>query len=136
MASWHNEDTNELCRAILSLKTVEECYAFFDDARRRADGAHDKGDIFVNGFIFDQPEILKHHADRAAQIGNFPLLDSCDIKAVDAHLARSGAQLCRQQLDDGRFSGAGRSDDEHKLAVFNRQCHAFQRFGSVIIGFK
>ena len=32
MASWHNEDTNELCRAILSLKTVEECYAFFDDA--------------------------------------------------------------------------------------------------------
>ena len=32
MASWHNEDTNELFRAILSLKTVEECYAFFDDA--------------------------------------------------------------------------------------------------------
>lgn len=32
MVNWHNEDTDELCKAILSLKTEEECYAFFDDA--------------------------------------------------------------------------------------------------------
>ncbi len=32
MSSWHTADTDELFEAILTLKTVEECYAFFEDA--------------------------------------------------------------------------------------------------------
>lgn len=32
MNSWHNEDTDGLFEAILTLRTVEECYAFFEDA--------------------------------------------------------------------------------------------------------
>lgn len=32
MSSWHTDDTDELFEAILTLKTVEECYAFFEDA--------------------------------------------------------------------------------------------------------
>ena len=31
MSSWHNKSTDELCEALLSLKTQEECYAFLDD---------------------------------------------------------------------------------------------------------
>lgn len=31
MSSWHNKSTDELCAALLSLKTKEECYAFLDD---------------------------------------------------------------------------------------------------------
>lgn len=31
MCNWHNDSTDELCEAILSLKTREECYAFFED---------------------------------------------------------------------------------------------------------
>ena len=31
MATWHNNDTDELCKAILSLKSTEECYAFLED---------------------------------------------------------------------------------------------------------
>lgn len=31
MNNWRNTDTDELCKALLSLKTVEECYAFLED---------------------------------------------------------------------------------------------------------
>ncbi|MBQ8794180.1 MAG: hypothetical protein IJZ63_05510 [Clostridia bacterium] len=31
MSNWHNHSTDELCDALLSLKTKEECYAFLDD---------------------------------------------------------------------------------------------------------
>ena len=31
MANWHNQSTDEFCKAILSLKTEEELYAFLDD---------------------------------------------------------------------------------------------------------
>ena len=32
MNTWKSHDTDELCRAILSLKSIEECYEFFEDA--------------------------------------------------------------------------------------------------------
>lgn len=31
MSSWHNRTTDELCEALLSLETKEECYAFLED---------------------------------------------------------------------------------------------------------
>ena len=31
MNHWHNESTDALCEAFLSLKTKEECYAFLED---------------------------------------------------------------------------------------------------------
>ncbi len=31
MCNWHNDSTDELCEAILSLKSREECYAFLED---------------------------------------------------------------------------------------------------------
>ena len=31
MSGWHNKSTDELCEALLSLKTKEECYAFLED---------------------------------------------------------------------------------------------------------
>ena len=31
MSNWHNKSTDELCEALLSLETKEECYAFFED---------------------------------------------------------------------------------------------------------
>lgn len=31
MANWHNESTDKLCEALLSLETKEECYEFLDD---------------------------------------------------------------------------------------------------------
>ena len=32
MSNWHTKQTDELFEAILTLNTVEECYAFFEDA--------------------------------------------------------------------------------------------------------
>ncbi len=32
MANWHSRQTDDLFRAILTLESVEECYAFFEDA--------------------------------------------------------------------------------------------------------
>lgn len=31
MNGWHNKSTDELCKALLSLETIEECYAFLED---------------------------------------------------------------------------------------------------------
>ncbi len=32
MSNWHNESTDALCKALLTLKSVDECYAFLEDA--------------------------------------------------------------------------------------------------------
>lgn len=32
MSTWHNKSTDDLCKAILSLHTIDEVYAFLDDA--------------------------------------------------------------------------------------------------------
>ena len=31
MQNWYNKNTDDLCKALLSLKTKEECYAFLED---------------------------------------------------------------------------------------------------------
>jgi len=31
MTNWHSKSTDELCEALLSLNTVDECYAFLED---------------------------------------------------------------------------------------------------------
>ncbi len=31
MSNWHNDSTDALCEALLSLETKEECYAFLED---------------------------------------------------------------------------------------------------------
>ncbi len=31
MQNWYNKNTEDLCKAILSLQTKEECYAFLED---------------------------------------------------------------------------------------------------------
>ena len=31
MSNWHNKSTDELCEALLSLQSKEECYAFLED---------------------------------------------------------------------------------------------------------
>ena len=31
MKTWYSDSTDELCQALLSLKTSEECYAFLED---------------------------------------------------------------------------------------------------------
>ncbi len=31
MNDWHSKSTDELCMALLSLETIEECYAFLED---------------------------------------------------------------------------------------------------------
>lgn len=31
MANWRSDSTDQLCRAILSLENMEECYAFLED---------------------------------------------------------------------------------------------------------
>lgn len=32
MSNWHTKQTDELFEAILTLQSIEECYAFFEDA--------------------------------------------------------------------------------------------------------
>ena len=31
MSNWHNKSTDELCKALLSLENIDECYAFLED---------------------------------------------------------------------------------------------------------
>lgn len=31
MSNWHNQSTDELCKALLSLENIDECYAFLED---------------------------------------------------------------------------------------------------------
>ena len=108
----------------------------FDRALGRAHSPHDEGHIFIDGLIFDQAEILKNHADGAAQVGDVPLTDAPDIIVAHLDLAGGGAELGGKHFDDGGFAAAGGADDKNELSVLNGQRDAPQRFGSVVVGFE
>ena len=78
---------------------------------------HSQTQIIVYGFVADQAEILKDHADGPAHQGDLPLGDVAHGEAVDHHPAPGGHQLAGQELDDGGLAAAGGAHQEHELPV-------------------
>ncbi len=71
--------------------------------------------------------VLKNHGDFiAAYFPHFSLGEPGDVIAPEEHLARNKLRLRLRQyaqdaFGDGRFTGAGLSDEADRLALLNRQ---------------
>src|SRR5690606_32070506 len=64
----------------------------------------------------EQPCVLEHHADLAAEIGPTHLRD---VHAVEGDATRIEVVETHQQVDQRRLSGAGVADDGHRLSGLN-----------------
>ena len=107
----------------------------FDLGLLRAHDPHGKGHVLIDRHFFDQAVILKHDADRAAQVGNFALANSFQRIAVDVDGAGGGLQLAGDELDDGGLTGTGRTDQEAELAVLDLHGNAVEGLVTLRIGF-
>ena len=48
------------------------------------------------------------------------------VDAVDEHLALRGVVETRHEVDEGRFAGAGRADERHRLTLLRLEIDAFE----------
>jgi len=81
--------------------------------------------------IVEQHGVLRHHADRGAQRG---LRDVADILAIDQDPAARDVIETKHQARDGRFAGAGRSDDRDRLAGRHLETETFEDRTLGIVG--
>ncbi len=74
------------------------------------------GQVFDNAQVREQFEVLKHHADPRAQLGQVGLRigDRC---AVDNDIAFLKRFQCVHAFDQGRFAGAGRAAHHNYFAL-------------------
>ena len=110
-------------------------HALFDLLRRCADDAHGERDVLIDRLVLNEAEVLENNAERAAHIGDGRALDGLELIAVNQHRAGRRFELRRQQLDDGRLAGAGRTDQKHELAVINVHIDAVERVRAGLICF-
>ena len=123
----HLTDLNRMGQVVQSLESVEgiakvRADQHIGDAGLDLPGGgshrpHSQAQIIVYGFVADQAEILKDHADGPAHQGDLPLGDVAHGEAVDHHPAPGGHQLAGQELDDGGLAAAGGAHQEHELPV-------------------
>ncbi len=73
--------------------------------------------------IVEQHRVLWHHADRGPQRR---LRDVADILAIDQDPAARDVIEAKQQARDGRFAGAGRSDNRDRLAGRHFETETFE----------
>src|SRR6185369_10825992 len=66
------------------------------------------------GLARDQPEVLEHDADRAAEVRDLGGREHPDVPPVDDDLARRWRLLAEEELEQRRLAGAGgaRQEDE------------------------
>ena len=86
-----------------------------------------EGNVVINIHIRNQPEILKHNAERPAVIRHLAPLHAHKILTVDVHLAGRRLFLAHHQLDKRAFPRARRADNEYKLPSVNAQTEIVER---------
>ena len=95
--------------------------------------AHGEGDVFVNGHLRQQLEVLKNQTDFAPVMRKPAALHSPQLDAFHEDLPASGSFLANQKPDHRRLTRAGGSDQEQEVAFGHRQLDVLERFGAVRI---
>ena len=73
-------------------------------------------DILFHGSTREEFEVLEHHTDVAAQVGNSSGLELRDVGAVDEQLTPGRAFRRENHLQESRLSCAGRAAQENEFA--------------------
>ena len=98
-----------------------------DDRARLADALERERDVLVHRLVRQEFEVLVDRANLAAEVRDLPVAQLREVLARDDDLAARGAQLAREELEQGRLAGAGVTDDEHELAGIDVEAHAVER---------
>src|SRR5256886_13625066 len=77
--------------------------------------------VVVDAAVVKQLLVLEHEAEVAPQVRDRRALERTDVLPFDDHRARSRPLDRRDQLEEGRFAGAGAPGDEGQLAFADRE---------------
>jgi hypothetical protein len=110
-------------------------HAGVDGVSSRAGHFQREGDVLPGRTVVQQPEILEHDSESAAELGNLVAPERRHVVPGDAHLARRGPQLREEQHHDGGLAGAGMPGEEDELAPADPEGDVPQGQRAVRIGF-
>jgi hypothetical protein len=82
-----------------------------------ADDLEGEGDVLVHVLVRQQPEVLEHAADRAAQGGHLPVRQPRQVLARDVDRPRRRGLLLEQEPQEGALARAAAADEEDELAA-------------------
>ena len=98
-----------------------------DEAARLPDDLEGERDVVVDGLVRQQPEVLEHHAEAAAEVGHLAGRDRGQPLAEHVDLARRGLLLAQHQPQQAGLAAAGRAHQEDELAGADLERHVVQR---------
>jgi len=84
-----------------------------------ADHLESERDVLVDGLVRQQPEVLEHRADLAAQPRHLPAGEAVDLLAGDVHPARGRSRLAQHQPQGRGLAGPRSADQEDELALLD-----------------
>src|SRR5215471_987699 len=97
-----------------------------DEPAGLPDDLEREGDVVVDVLVRQQPEILEHTSDPAAQVGNLPVGDLGQVLAGDVDPALAGPLLSQDQPQEGGLARARRADQEDELALLDVETDVLQ----------
>ena len=105
-----------------------------DDRLRPANHFEGEGDVLKHRLVGQEPEVLEHAADVAAQEGDSPLGEAADVATSldDASLVRD--LLTQQEPQEGRLARSRRTDEEDELPFVDVHRHVSERDGRGLVG--
>src|SRR5262249_25896250 len=92
-----------------------------------ADYTQREGDIFPEGALGKQPEVLENDAQRAAQGRHPPGPQAPDVAAVDPDLPLRRPHLAVHELQERRLAAPRLPDDEDEFPGVNLEVEALER---------
>src|ERR1700678_1913484 len=88
-----------------------------DDVLGPADDLQGEGDVFEDGLVGQEPEVLEHAADVAPQVRDPPFGQMPDLLAGLPDATRVGHLLAQEQADERGLARSGRTDQKDELTL-------------------
>ena len=97
-----------------------------DDVAAFPDYLERECNVFENGLVRQEFEVLENAADIAAQIGHAPVTHRAQILARDEDMAVGGLQLARDQFDKRGFARSGMTYQKDEFSRIDLQGNVMQ----------
>ena len=121
------EHRDALVAAAVEADALEgERHAGAHHARLQAHHLEGHRDVLVHGPVRHEAEVLEHHADVAAQVGNAVLGEPRDVATAEEDAAVVHGLGAVDQLEERALARARRAGDEDELAALDGQVDAAQ----------
>src|ERR1700761_4455528 len=97
-----------------------------DEPAGLADDLQGEGHVLVDVLVRQQPEVLEHAADPAAEHGHAPVRQPGQVAPGHPDTAVGGSLFLEHQPQESRFTRAGRADEKDKFALLHANTDVLQ----------